>query len=76
MGANMIELSAHDYEAILAAIEPYSGSQVNEMLDACYRAGIAAGIERSAKVIEAAPIPNGGFDLRKAWVVGIRALLK
>ena len=32
----MIELSAQDYAAILAAIEPYkfdSGSQVNEMLD-------------------------------------------
>ena len=51
----MIELSAQDYAAILAAIEPYkfdSGSQVAEMLDACYRAGLAAGIERSAKVVE------------------------
>jgi len=51
----MIELSAQDYAAILAAIEPYkfdSGSQVNEMLDACYRAGLAAGIERAAKCAE------------------------
>jgi len=52
----MIELSAQDYAAILAAIEPYkfdSGSQVAEMLDACYRAGLAAGIERAVKVCDA-----------------------
>ena len=81
----MIELTAQDYAAILAAIEPYkfdSGSQINEMLDACYRAGLAAGIARSAKVCDDLRWDYNGHPLASDEVSAeecadaIRALLK
>ena len=50
-----IELTREDRVRINDAIDPFrtnSGSQMQEMIDAIYRAGIAAGLERAAQVCD------------------------
>ena len=57
----MIKLTREDRVHINDAIDPFrtnSGSQMQEMIDAIYRAGMAAMAERAAKAAEGASITN------------------
>ena len=72
----MIELTREDRVRINDAIDPFrtnSGSQMQEMIDAIYRAGMAAMAERAAKAAEGASITiNDGGPAALSYMAAIR----
>ena len=74
-----IELREADYLAIKAAIAPFNVN-IKDWPEACYRAGIAAGLERAAKSLENRS-PDGDYcpcaycDAARKDAAAIRALL-
>ena len=74
----MIELTREDRVRINDAIDPFrtnSGSQMQEMIDAIYRAGMAAMAERAAQVCENTGLWTDGIGPDHC-AAAIRALIK
>ena len=64
----MIELTREDRVRINDAIDPFrtnSGSQMQEMIDAIYRAGMAAMAERAAEIPESVGRPDLAAAIRQ-----------